>query len=229
MARLTDFQRQHILFLASLALILVGDAQLVRLPVEPRDFLIPELEGGSRLLERGMLPLELALCLLPRHAFSLEGSSGLLESRLLLLESSFRLLARALLLLELPLCRGERGIPLRQLDSQLLSLLGLLLGLALPRPCSLEGCAVLLELGSSRGDLCLPLRRHGPHRGQVLACLPQRLIPLQKHRPHLLDCGGVFRSLVPWFRSSSRTTCSRNSSHPLSVRRASTRASRASY
>jgi hypothetical protein len=34
---------------------------------------------------------------------------------------------------------------------------------------------------------------------------------------------------VPWSRSSSRTICSRYSSHPLSVRRASTRALRASY
>jgi hypothetical protein len=34
---------------------------------------------------------------------------------------------------------------------------------------------------------------------------------------------------VPWFRSSSRTICSRYSSHPLSVRKASTRVSRASY
>jgi hypothetical protein len=112
------------------------------------------------------------LCLLQCHAFTLEGSSGLLESGSLLLEPSFRLLAHAIPLLELPLRCGERGSPLCQLDSQLLSLLGLLLGLALPRPCSLEDCAVLLELGSSRGDLRLPLRRHSPHHGQVLARLP---------------------------------------------------------
>jgi hypothetical protein len=86
----------------------------------------------------------LALCLLQRHAFTLECSSGLLESGSLLLKPSLCLLARALLLQELPLRRGERGSLLRQLDPQLLSLLGLLLGLALPRPCSLEGCTVLL-------------------------------------------------------------------------------------
>jgi hypothetical protein len=80
----------------------MGDAQLVQLPVEPRDVLVPELAGGSRLLERNTLPLELALRLLRRCAFTLEGSSGLLKSRSLLLEPSLRLLVRALLLLELP-------------------------------------------------------------------------------------------------------------------------------
>jgi hypothetical protein len=80
----------------------MGDAQLVQLPVEPRDVLVPELAGGSRLLERNTLPLELALRLLRRCAFMLEGSSGLVKSRLLLLEPSLRLLVRALLLLELP-------------------------------------------------------------------------------------------------------------------------------
>jgi hypothetical protein len=53
-----------------------------------------------------MLPLEVALRLLQRHAFALEGSSDLIESGSLLLKSSLRLLARALLLLELPLRRG---------------------------------------------------------------------------------------------------------------------------
>jgi hypothetical protein len=90
-----------------------------------------------------------ALCLLQRHVFTLEGSSGLLESGSLLLELSLHLLARAMLLLELPLRHGERGSPLRRLDSQLLSLLGTLLSLALPRLRSLEGCTILFELGSS--------------------------------------------------------------------------------
>jgi hypothetical protein len=84
----------------------VGDAQLVQLLVEPRDLPVPELEGGPHLLERSMLPLEVALRLLQRHAFALEGSSDLIESGSLLLKSSLRLLARALLLLELPLRRG---------------------------------------------------------------------------------------------------------------------------
>jgi hypothetical protein len=60
--------------------VLVGDAQLVQLPVEPRNLPYPELEGGPRLLGRSTLPLELALHLLQRHAFMLEGSSGHLES-----------------------------------------------------------------------------------------------------------------------------------------------------
>jgi hypothetical protein len=62
----------------------------------------------------GTLPLELALHLLPRHAFVLEGSLGLLEGGPLLLELSFRLLARAPLLLELLLRRGKRDNPVRQ-------------------------------------------------------------------------------------------------------------------
>jgi hypothetical protein len=49
----------------------------------------------------------LALCLLPRHAFTLKGSSGLLEGGPLLLEPSFRLLVRTPLLLELLLHRGK--------------------------------------------------------------------------------------------------------------------------
>jgi hypothetical protein len=155
-----------------------------------------------------MLPLELALCLLPRHAFTLEGSSGLLESGSLLLEPSFRLLARALLLLEralllleLPLCRGEGGIPLRQLDSQLLSLLGLLLGLALPRSCSLEGCAVLLEQSrrplsptppprsASRPSSCVPSA--APHPALEASTSPSRL------RRRLPQLGALVQEFVP--------------------------------
>jgi hypothetical protein len=138
------------LFRTSLALILVGDTQLDELLVEPRDFLIPEFEGGPCLLERGTLKLELALLLLSRHAFALESSLGLLEGGPLLLKPSFRLLARALLLLELPLRRRKRGNPVCQVDPQLIGLLGLLLSLTLQGPRPLESCAVLLELGSSR-------------------------------------------------------------------------------
>jgi hypothetical protein len=139
LSRLLQAKDCSFLFLDVLVQILVGDAQLVQLPVEPLDFLVPELEGGPRLLERSTLPLELALCLLRSLAFMLEDSSGLLESGSLLLEPSLRLLVRALLLLKLPLRRGERGSLLCQLHPQLLNLHGLLLGLALPRPCSLEG------------------------------------------------------------------------------------------
>jgi hypothetical protein len=100
---------RSILLLASLALILVGYAQLGQLHVEPRDFLVPELEGRMCLLKRGALPLELALHFLPHHAFALEGSSGLLKGGPLLLEPSFHLLECAPLLLELFLHRGEQG------------------------------------------------------------------------------------------------------------------------
>jgi hypothetical protein len=47
------------------AQVLVRDAKLVLLPVEPRDFFVPLLEGCLRTLECGMLLLELALGLLP--------------------------------------------------------------------------------------------------------------------------------------------------------------------
>jgi hypothetical protein len=80
--------------------------------------------------------------LLPRHAFALEGSSGLLEGGSLLLDPSFRLLARAPLLLELLLHRGERDNPVRQVGRQPLGLIGLLLSLALLRLRSLEDRAV---------------------------------------------------------------------------------------
>jgi hypothetical protein len=49
---------------------------LDQLAREPRDLQILELEAGLRLLQRGALSRELALRLLPRHAFALEGSVG---------------------------------------------------------------------------------------------------------------------------------------------------------
>jgi hypothetical protein len=66
----------------------IGHALLDQLPSEPRDLRVPELEGSPRLLQRGVLPLELALRLLPGRALALEGSLGLREGGLLLLEPS---------------------------------------------------------------------------------------------------------------------------------------------
>jgi hypothetical protein len=59
------------------------------------------------------------------------------------------LMTRAPLLPELFIHRGERGDLVRQTGPQLLGLPSLLLSLALLRPRPLEGCTVLLELGSS--------------------------------------------------------------------------------
>jgi hypothetical protein len=53
----------------------------------------------------------------------------------------------------------------------------------------------LLELSSGRSQLPLEFRRRNLHRGRILTRLPQRLVPLQEHRPHLRDCGDVFCSL----------------------------------
>jgi hypothetical protein len=102
---------------------------------------------------------------------------------------------RGSLLTELLLRRGERGSLARQGRPQPLDLLGLLLGLTLPGPRPLEGRAVLLELGASRGDLGLPRRRNRARRRQVFARPAQRVVPLHQRRPHPLDRGGVSRGL----------------------------------
>jgi hypothetical protein len=118
--------------------VLIGHNQLGQLPVEPRDLLVPELNGRLRLLKRGALPLELALRFFPGRAFTLKGGLSILLGGLLLLEPGLCFLARTLLLLELlPRC-GKRGDLVRQVGPQLLDLLGLLLGQALPRPRPLE-------------------------------------------------------------------------------------------
>jgi hypothetical protein len=93
-----------------------------------------------------------------RHALTLEGGLGLRKGGPLLLELSLRLLARTPLLLELLPHLGKRGDLLRQADPQPLNLLGFLLSLTLPGPRPLEGCAILLELGSSGSKLRLELR-----------------------------------------------------------------------
>jgi hypothetical protein len=109
LSRQLQVKDRSILLPTSLALILVGHTQLGQLPVEPRDFLVPELEGRLCLLKRSTLLLELALRVLSCHAFALEGVLGLLKGGPLLLELSFHLLVCAPLLLELALHRGERG------------------------------------------------------------------------------------------------------------------------
>jgi hypothetical protein len=131
-----------------------------------------------RPLERDTLLLEPTQRLLSRQAFPLERSSILGEGSPLLLKLGLRLLARGSLLTELLLLRGERGSLVHQGRPQPLGLLGLLLGLTLPGPRALEGRAVLLELGTSRGDLGLPRRRYGARPRQVFPHLVQRLVPV---------------------------------------------------
>jgi hypothetical protein len=92
---------------------------------------------------------KLTLRLLPRQAFRLEGSPGLDEGSPLLLELVLCLLACGSLLSELLLRRRERRGLLGHARPQLLRLLGILLGLALPSARFLEGRAVLLKLGTN--------------------------------------------------------------------------------
>jgi hypothetical protein len=54
---------------------------------------------------------------------------------------------------------------------------------------------VLLELGTSRGDLGLPLRRYGARPLQVFPRLVQRLVPVHERRLHPLDRGDILRNL----------------------------------
>jgi hypothetical protein len=66
-----------------------------------------------------MLPLELALRLLPGRELALEGSLGLIEGGLLLLEMSLRLLMYTFLLAELlPHCSKRRDL-VRQVSPSL--------------------------------------------------------------------------------------------------------------
>jgi hypothetical protein len=123
-----------VLLLAILSQLLVRHTLLDYLPGEPRDLRVSKLKCGTLLLQRGVLPLELALCLLLSRALVLEGVLSLLEGGLLLLEPTLRLLTRALLLAKLLLHRNERSGLLRQVSPPPLSLLSLLLGLGLPGP-----------------------------------------------------------------------------------------------
>jgi hypothetical protein len=155
-----------ILLLTGLLQVLVGHTLLDQLPGEPRDLRVSELEGSPRLLQRGVLLLELALRFLPGEVLALEGSLGLLEGGLLLMEPSLHLLACTLLLAELLSHRSKRGDLIRQVSPQPLGLLGFLLGLCLPRPRPLQGGVVLLELSLHHGEGRLPLRRCGLHLSQ---------------------------------------------------------------
>jgi hypothetical protein len=174
----------------------VRDAELDQLPVELRGLILPLLEGRLHPLERGALLLELTQRLLPRQVLRLKRSPGLDESGPLLLKLAFRLLACDSLLLELLLRRDDRGGLVDQAGPQLLSLLGPLLGLTLPGPRSLDGCAVLLELGTSRDHLRLPLDCHGVRPRQILPRPPQHLVPVHERCAHCLDGGGSLRRLA---------------------------------
>jgi hypothetical protein len=195
LSRLSLAENRGLLLLEGLAQVLVRDAKLGQLPVEPRDLFVPLLEGRLRPLECGTLLLESPLGLFPRQALALEGGSSLSEGGSLLLKLSVCLLAHVLLLLKLLLRRGERSSLVRQAGPQQLDLLSLLLGLALPGPCPLKGSTFLLELSSGGSQLPLEFRCRNPHRGRILTRLPQRLVPLQERCPHLRDCGDVFCSL----------------------------------
>jgi hypothetical protein len=170
-SRLLQLKDDSVLLLAGLSQVLVGHTLLDQLTGEPRDLLVPGLDGGLRLLKRSMLPLKMALALPLGPRFALKGGLGLLEGGPLLLELSLHLMACALLLTELLPHRGKRSDLVRQIGPQPLGLLGLLLSLALPRLCPLEASAVLLELSLHRGERRLPLRRYSLHRSQVLVRL----------------------------------------------------------
>jgi hypothetical protein len=131
-----------LLLLEGLAQVLVRDAELDQFPVKPQDIVVPLLKGCLRPLERGALLLEPTLCILSRQVFLLEGSPDLDEGSPLLLKLVLCLLACGSLLSELLLRRCERRGLLGHTRPQLLRLLGLLLGLALPSTRFLEGRAV---------------------------------------------------------------------------------------
>jgi hypothetical protein len=132
--------------------------------------------------------LEPTLCLFLRQVFLLEGSP-------LLLVLVFCLLTCGPLLPEVLLRRREKRGLLGHARPQLLRLLGLLLGLALPSTRFLKGRAVLLKLGTNRGHLSLPLRRQSARLCQIFPRPLQRLIPVHERSPHLLDGGGPLRGV----------------------------------
>jgi hypothetical protein len=195
LSRLPQVEDRGLLLLEGLAQVLVRDAELGQLPVEPRDLVIPLLEGRLRPLKCSMLLLKPALRLFPCQMLALEGDPGLDKGGPLQLELGLRLRARDLFQPELLLRRGERDGLVRQAGPQLLRLFGLIFNLALPRSRSLEGCTVLLELGPNRGHLGLPLCRQALRPRQILSRLVQCLVPVHERRLHPLDRGDVLRSL----------------------------------
>jgi hypothetical protein len=204
-----------LLLLEGLAQILVREAELDQVPVEPRDLILSLLEGRLRPLERDALLLELTQRLLPRQAPPLKRSPGLDESGLLLLKLAFRLLACDSLLPELLLRHGERGSLVRQGRLQPLGLL--------------EGRAALLELGAGGDDLGLPRCRDGARPIQVLASPAQRVVSLHQHRPYPLDPEAPPAAWAPCSGGRSSRASALYASHQSGDLRASTRASRASY
>jgi hypothetical protein len=74
-----QLENRGLLLLEGLAQILVRDADLNQLTVEPRHLILLLLERGPCPLERGALLLELAQRLLPRHALLLERGPSLDE------------------------------------------------------------------------------------------------------------------------------------------------------
>jgi hypothetical protein len=78
LSHLPQAENRGFLLLEGLAQVLVRDAELGQLPVEPGDFFIPLLEGRLRPLECGALLLESTLGLFPRQALALEGGLSLI-------------------------------------------------------------------------------------------------------------------------------------------------------
>jgi hypothetical protein len=120
-SHLLQAKDRSLLFLDGLALIREGGAQLGQLPVEPRDFFVPLLEGRLRPLVCDALPLKEALGLFSCQVLMLEGSTSLSKCGPLLLELSLRLLARVSLLPKLFLRRGEGGglVRAKQVDLEI--------------------------------------------------------------------------------------------------------------
>jgi hypothetical protein len=100
-------------------------------------------------LERGTLLLDPTLRLFSCQAFPLDGRLVVDEGSPLLLELVLCLLTCGPLLPELLLRRRKRRGLLGHACPQLLRILGLILGLALPSTHSLDGQSVLLKLGKN--------------------------------------------------------------------------------